>query len=75
MLAVARSAKAAELAAGVDLMVAAVEWAAMHEPVAGDEAAWFVQGEFLPISWLMVSSAILGTPNQDVWWSRSGTTC
>jgi len=50
VLAVARSAKAAELAAGVDLMVAAVEWAAMHEPVAGDEAAWFVQGEFLPIA-------------------------
>jgi len=50
VLAVARSAKAAELAAGVDLMVAAVEWAAMHEPVPGDEAAWFVQGEFLPIA-------------------------
>jgi len=50
VLAVARAAKAAELAAGVDLMVAAVEWAAMHEPVAGDEAAWFVQGEFLPIA-------------------------
>jgi len=31
-------------------MVAAVEWAAMHEPVPGDEAAWFVQGEFLPIA-------------------------
>ena len=31
-------------------MVDAVEWAAMHEPVPGDEAAWFVQGEFLPIA-------------------------
>jgi len=31
-------------------MVDAVEWAAMHEPVAGDEAAWFVHGEFLPIA-------------------------
>ena len=50
VLAVARAAKAAELAAGVDLMVAAVEWAAMHEPVPGDEAAWFVHGEFLPIA-------------------------
>ncbi|MFN8190554.1 MAG: HNH endonuclease signature motif containing protein [Nocardioidaceae bacterium] len=50
VLAFARSAKAAELAAGVDLMVAAVEWAAMHEPVPGDEAAWFVAGEYLPIA-------------------------
>ena len=31
-------------------MVDAVEWAAMHEPVAGDEASWFVHGEFLPIA-------------------------
>jgi len=38
------------MAAATQVMVDAVEWAAMHEPVAGDEAAWFVQGEFLPIA-------------------------
>ena len=50
VLASARAAKAAELAAATQVMVDAVEWAAMHEPVPGDEAAWFVQGEFLPIA-------------------------
>ena len=50
VLAVARAHKQASIAAEAGLMVAAVEWAAMHEPVAGDEAAWFVQGEFLPIA-------------------------
>ena len=50
VLASARAAKAAELAAATQVMVDAVEWAAMHEPVPGDEAAWFVHGEFLPIA-------------------------
>jgi hypothetical protein len=34
----------------VDLLVAAVEWAAMHEPVPGDEAGWLVAGGFVPIA-------------------------
>ncbi|MFN8189485.1 MAG: HNH endonuclease signature motif containing protein [Nocardioidaceae bacterium] len=50
VLASARAAKQAELAAATQVMVDAVEWAAMHEPVAGDEAAWFVAGEYFPIA-------------------------
>jgi hypothetical protein len=50
VLASARAAKQAEAAAATQVMLDAVEWAAMHEPVPGDEAAWFVAGEFLPIA-------------------------
>lgn len=50
VLACAREARAAELAAGVNLLVAAVEWASMHEPVPGDEAGWLVADRFVPIA-------------------------
>lgn len=51
VLAVARAARDAEQRAAAELLGAAVEWAAMHEPVdPGDAAAWWAGGEMVPLA-------------------------
>ncbi|HQR28205.1 MAG TPA: HNH endonuclease [Nocardioides sp.] len=51
MLAVARAARATEQRAATELLMAAVEWASMHEPVdSGDAAAWWLGGEMVPLA-------------------------
>ncbi len=51
VLAAARAASIAEQAAGVAKLVAAVEWAALHEPTGtGDAAYWWEAGHMVPLA-------------------------
>ena len=51
MLATARAAMRAEQAAAAAKLVAAVEWAALHEPTdTGDAAYWWESGNVVPLA-------------------------